>query len=276
MGCFFSACREVGPDINLGNNENSFTDTSYVELPPPSPESKRVVLEEFTGVQCVNCPAGHQIIKTLSNTYGDKLIVVAYHTDFLGEPFSFSKEDMRTEAARQIQDFLIFDGYKPAAAIDRYPFNQSQNSLLYNRNTWSSRVQQQIGKIPPVNLALEVKWEEVSRKITVGAELRYTSNISGKQRLTLLLTEDSIITPQLNVGNVIDTFYQHQHIQRIFISNITGDDINYPTEAGRVIKKYYQSIVPEKINIRKAHIVGFVHRYLDSKEILQGAIAKIP
>jgi hypothetical protein len=264
-----SGCQEVGPDINLGNKNKSLRDTAYIENPLQIPEEKNVLMEEFTGVQCVNCPAGHQIIKTLQSTYANRLIVISYHTDFLGEPFAFTTEDLRTNGARQVQDYLIFDGYKPAAAIDRFSFNSSQNSLLYSRNTWNTLVQQQVAKKTPVNISLVATLDSSTRKLTAAVELHYTASVAERQKLTVVLIENNITQPQLNTGNRIDTFYLHQDIQRLFLSNALGDEISYSTEAGRVIRKVYQTNLSGNLKIKDLKLVAFVHKFSGSKEILQ-------
>jgi hypothetical protein len=265
-----TACKEVGPNINLGNKNKALADTTYIENPIQTPEEKNVVMEEFTGVQCVNCPAGHQIIKTLQSTFGERLVVVSYHTDFLGEPFAFTTEDLRTDAAKQVQDYLVFDGYKPAAAIDRFPFNPSQTSLLYSRNTWNTRVQQEMGKTSPLNILLTTVIDTNIRKITTTVELHYTSTVAEQQKVTMLLVENNIVQPQLNTGNVIDTFYNHSDIQRVFITNPLGDDIATTTEAGRVVRKIYETSLPQNIKLNNTKLIAFVHQYVGSKEILQG------
>ncbi len=265
-----SGCKEVGPNINLGGKSKSLVDTSYVENPPPAAEEKNVVMEEFTGVQCVNCPAGHQIIKTLKSSFGERLVVVSYHTDFLGEPFSFTTEDLRTEAAKQVQDYLVFDGYKPSASIDRFPFNTSQTSLLYSRNTWNTRVQQEMAKTSPVNIALTTVVDTTTRKLTATVELHYTSTVAEEQKITMVVVENNIVQPQLNTGNVVDTFYNHLDIQRVFLTNALGDEIKTTTEAGRVVKKTYEVNLPATLQLKELKLIAFVHKYNGSKEILQG------
>lgn len=49
--------------------------------------TKRVVLEEFTGTDCVNCPQGIEAISKLHNYYGDLFIPMALHC-YTGDPFA--------------------------------------------------------------------------------------------------------------------------------------------------------------------------------------------
>ncbi len=262
-------CKEVGPNINLGKGNKALADTTYVESPIQPKEDKRVLMEEFTGVQCVNCPAGHVIIQTLKNNFGERFIAVGYHTNFLGSPYPFSTEDFRTASAEEIQDYLVFDGVKPAAAIDRFRFDGSQTSLLYPRNSWNNRVQQQLAKSAPVNIQLTSVIDAATRKLTLAVELHYTENISEAQRLTVLLTESGMQQPQLNAGNVIDTFYAHLDVQRTFITNVKGDDINTTTEAGRVVRRIYETTIKPEWDIDKMHAVAFIHYFAANREILQ-------
>jgi len=66
------------PDIDPPsvNNTNPVDTTGEV--------LRHVLVEEFTGVQCVNCPQGSQLIENLINTHGERLIAVSIH--FAGKP----------------------------------------------------------------------------------------------------------------------------------------------------------------------------------------------
>ena len=266
--CLFS-CEEVGPNINLGKGSKALADTTYIESPVQAAEVKRVLMEEFTGVQCVNCPAGHVIIQTLKNTFGEQLIAVGYHTDFLGEPYSFSTEDFRTDQATAVQDYLVFDGYKPAAAFDRVAFDGNQTSLLYPRNSWNNRMQQQLTKAAPVNIVLANTFDATTRKLTVALELHYTQDVAEAQKISLLLTESGMQQPQLNVGNVVDTAYTHFDVERVFLTNVLGDDLNTTTEAGRVIRRIYETTLNANWKPENIHAVGFVHLFGTKREVLQ-------
>jgi hypothetical protein len=44
-----------------------------------APEAKHVVIEEFTGVRCPNCPQGHQIISAIKAANPEKVVAVSFH-----------------------------------------------------------------------------------------------------------------------------------------------------------------------------------------------------
>jgi len=266
---FLFGCKEVGPNINLSKGSKALADTTYIESPVQVAEMKRVLMEEFTGVQCVNCPAGHVIIETLKNNFGEQLVAVGYHTDFLGQPYAFSTEDFRTTQATEVQNYLVFDGYKPAAAIDRVAFDGNQTSLLYPRNSWNNRVQQQLTKTAPLNIELSNTYDAATKKLTIAVELHYTQNVADAQKITLLLTESGMQQPQLNIGNVIDTIYTHKDVERVFLTNVLGDELNTTTEAGRVVRRIYETTLGANWKPENIHAVAFVHLFGTKREVLQ-------
>ena len=62
----------------LGGCDQVDENDRLIEL--PAVESQRVVLlEEFTGQWCINCPAAHEVVKSLKAQYGEQLVSVSIH-----------------------------------------------------------------------------------------------------------------------------------------------------------------------------------------------------
>src|SRR5688572_21847715 len=81
----FNSCEEIGPAIDL--TEDTTADTTYVVTQIETPQDKNVVLEEFTGARCVNCPQGHVLLDNLENQHGERFIAISNHSEFLAEPY---------------------------------------------------------------------------------------------------------------------------------------------------------------------------------------------
>lgn len=75
--------------IRLNETENSLSKAVKSLAFKPV---KRVVLEEFTGTDCVNCPQGHVVIDNLHTYYGDLFIPMALHC-YTGDPYSAGVTD---------------------------------------------------------------------------------------------------------------------------------------------------------------------------------------
>lgn len=263
------SCKEVGPDINLGNNQNVVADTTYVESPTATAEQKNVVIEEFTGVRCPNCPQGHVIINTLKTQNPDRIVAVSLHPiNSLGAPYSFSPMDFRSDDAQSLFDYLGQIGLQPAAAIDRTLYG-GESAVLLDKSKWQTRVNQELAVVPAVNVLLDKTYDSTNRELTIVVELHYTQTVTEENKLTVLLSESGMVTPQLD-GSIIDTFYTHKDVMRQYITATQGDQITTTREAGRVIRRVYKKILDAAWDPKHMHIVAFVHEYVNSKVVYQG------
>ncbi|MCS6934277.1 MAG: Omp28-related outer membrane protein [Chitinophagales bacterium] len=261
-------CEEVGPAINLGKNSSTVSDTTYVELPAPAAEAKNVLIEEFTGVRCPNCPQGHDKITTIKANHPGRVVSVSLHPiNSLGHPYPFSAQDLTNQEAQTLFDYLGQIGIQPAAGIDRMLFS-GETKILLDRSKWESRVNQQINAPTPVNLSLSKTYDADKRELKIVAELRYTSDVSELNKLTVMLTESNIVTAQLD-GSEIDTFYVHKDVMRDVVSETQGDLLNAPLVAGRVFRKVYRQTLAPAWKPENMHIVAFVHEYVNSKKVYQ-------
>src|ERR1043165_8630711 len=59
----FASCKETAPAIDFGPKA---ADTSFTAA-PEAPDARIVVIEEFTGVTCPQCPKGHVLIKSIED-----------------------------------------------------------------------------------------------------------------------------------------------------------------------------------------------------------------
>ena len=80
------SCEEEGPAVILDEAE-TLSDTTYVTSTIPIAQDKVVLIEELTGVRCPNCPDGHQEVETILANNPGRVLAVAVHTPFLGQPF---------------------------------------------------------------------------------------------------------------------------------------------------------------------------------------------
>lgn len=267
--CFLHSCKEVGPDINLHGNQNVISDTTYIESPVANAEVKNVVIEEFTGVRCPNCPQGHVLIANIKAANPNRIVAVSLHPqNSLGHPYSFSAQDFQNSKAQAMFDYLVQIGLEPAAGIDRKLF-AGESYILLDKTFWTNYTALQLTQTTPVNITLSKTYDSTNHELTVIAELHYTQNVTEENKLTLLLTESNVISAQLN-GSVIDTFYSHNDVLRDFITDVQGDAITQTREAGRVVRKVYKKILDAAWKPEKVKIVALVHEYQNSKAVYQG------
>lgn len=256
----FSACEEIPPVIGECQTD------------------RVVLIEEFTGVRCVNCPIGSQKIEQLLEQFGtDKLIAVAIHAGFFSVPYSFASQDYTTTEGQGLDAFLGPVTSYPAACINRKIFpNETQRPL--GVSSWAGYIGTELCKASPVGLTMTSLYDTASRRLTVSAAVRKINNtpIAEKLNISLLLTETGMIDPQLDAAG-IDSFYVHKHVLRRYLTDYKGQAI-HPGNA--ILADYdgqFTFTIPQNWNPQHMHVVGFVHQNGDQnkKEIVQAIEKKI-
>lgn len=270
---FLNSCEEVGPDICLKNcgPQNVLQDTTYIEAQVEAPDVKKVLLEDFTGVRCTNCPQGHSLAKNLETQHPGQIVAVACHSDFLASPYS-GFPDLRSTAANELSA-IFSPPAKPSALIDRKLF-PGETGKSYLLGKWNGYVNTQLQETPPVNLDLSVSYDSASREAIVRMELHYTQALSGSNRFGLFLMEDSINSAQLN-GQTIDSPYWHMHVLREYLTPVNGIAINESLVPGRVIIKEFLVNISNAWREEKLTVGLFVSEGGTSTTVLQATKAKI-
>ncbi len=234
--------------------------------------NKVVLLEDFTGHKCVNCPVAAEEIARLEEWCEGHLIAVSIHAgSYANTAGSAWKTDFRTVAGEAYNDFFKPDGY-PAAMVDRF----SLNGKVTNNNvpTWSSQVIDRLSGESPVEIKLDAAWQAGMSKIALHVSVDFFRTVQDELALQLWIIEDNIVDAQLMPDNTINASYIHRHVLRDAINGIWGDSLGADSaEESSIEREYaYQPAVAWKKN--DLQIVAFVYDR-KSYAILQAVKAEI-
>lgn len=265
-----SACDEISPTLNL-STQNTGPSSNALEDQP-----RGVLIEEYTGVRCVNCPAGAEAIAQLKDIHGVGVIPVGLHTGFFANPYPESTIDFRTGDADAIEAFTGAPSGYPSSVIDRKQF-QGETGLQLPRNSWAGYVSQQLQEEPQVAIGLELNLNDAANELTVEVELLGRAGTGGREAfLSVLLLENKIINVQLTPEGK-DFEYSHEHVFREAITAPLGDQLG-AIAAGANEQKSFTVPIRADYTVDNIEIVAFVH-YADSdeggKEILQAVSEKM-
>lgn len=258
------ACEENKPIIPCLSCEN--------EAIPTNPEIivKKVLMEEFTGVRCVNCPQAKTEIDNLQseNLFGDNFIVVAYHAGFFSRPYSDSRNDYRTNQGDDILELLDQPIGFPSGVINRKQFSGEDDLQIEAFATWGGFVGQELEEPALIALDLATTYNENNRVLNVSVEITPTQNISEELNLSVLITEDDIIDVQLTPDGKVDDYAQ-THVFRAMITNTFGNRINEALIANQSNSSIYSFTLPNEWIAGNCKVVAFVHQAENGKEVLQ-------
>lgn len=270
----FAACTEKGfeavPRVEGG-------DTTYMATVETA-QARMVMMEEFTGVTCPNCPRGHLEIASIQAQHPDRILAVSLYYDGLGQTRpveGVTRQNFRTADATSLADG-IFGGVSalPSASIDRVPVG---GITLPSFVGWAGAVETRIGIPAPANVQVTSEYEEGTRTAIIRVRIAYTTTVTKKQAVTLLLTEDSLVDAQ-EYPDRIDTFYNFKHVMRDAVTAPTGEPMldGISKEAGRVYERTFVYPVKAEWNAKHCKLVAIVHNAESGdKEVLQAAEAKL-
>lgn len=272
VSIFSSGCKEIGPLIDFTDN-TGLIDTSYIDMALPLAATRKILFEEFSGVQCNNCPKGHQTTKDILADHPDTVIAVTIHNDNpLANPWDMNQFPdqvlFRIPEGILISQKLGGSVAMPSAAINRMLFPGEPREAVF-RPFWVGYVDQNIGQTAPVNIELVSQYNAANRELLVTATLHYTQSVDSTNNLSIMIIESGIITPQLLIDLSIDTFYVHDHILRGMMTPAFGTLTHATTEQGRVVIKQFKTTLPDDWKEDNCHVVAAVHYIGGTNEVIQ-------
>ncbi len=285
----FSSCEENPPFVINMTDTTDTTDTStngQVQLiykdtvftdALPTTQTQNILLEEFTGVRCVNCPDGHEISNQILEDHPNRVFAAVIHAGFLADPYSNSSEDFVTAETSALYNFLGVEAV-PAAAINRVLYSGLSSVALINKSQWAGKVNIELQRTTPVNVYAYHQFNQSTGQLTVYVQLRYLQDLSEAQNVSVYLTENNIIDPQAYIDDsghdAIQDDYTHKHVLRDMLTPTSGQPLGESAVAGKVIVRSFSTTVNSAWKPADCRIIAFVNNASNNKEILQ--VAEIP
>ncbi|HZK08356.1 MAG TPA: Omp28-related outer membrane protein [Bacteroidales bacterium] len=226
---------------------------------------RQVLLEEFTGHRCVNCPEASLMVHQLAASLDHRLIIYNVHSGNFAEPQlnTCFNTDFRSTVGNKLNlDFGIW-AY-PSAMIDRV---KKQGMYTILKGDWEGMVTDELAKPNVANLKLVSTWFPKLSTVTIAVETEFLVETVGEYRLAVYLVEDSIISPQLNNKPQIgaDTLmnYVHHNVLRDAINGTYGEYVTESTGlvSGEIYTKRYNYTVNPDWNIEHCNLIAYLGKY---------------
>lgn len=220
----------------------------YIEVAPVQ-VARRVLLEEFTGQHCTNCPDAHAIIEKLEEQYGDDLVVVSIHAGSfaLPSPFGLMQQEGDTYAS-----YWNINAY-PAGVVDR-------TGGATTMDNWSSIIRTDAEKETTLEIDITANLGDDGSTIYITTNLLSSAPLNGS--LQLWVTENGIVAQQYS-GNQTINDYVHNNVFRGCVNGTWGQEVSLragePQEFENSIDVETVGTPISKWNVENLYIVGFVY-----------------
>jgi hypothetical protein len=231
---------------------------------------RKILVEDYTGHTCGNCPRAAEQISYLQKNYCDYIVPVAVHVGSFANPTTQFPDDFRTPVGTELDQFFgISSTGLPQGMVNRTPYN-SNKVLVYA--DWTAAVDVLLATPPQMYITLQNNFNTGDSIVTISVRTDILKDISDNLSLSVYLTEDSIISPQKDYSlpsPSIVTNYVHKHMLRTTANGTWGDQISEePVKFGATIEKTYSVKISSKWKPDHCNVVAFVFK-TDSKEVVQ-------
>lgn len=263
------------------------TDTTGNDTTVVPDFTKSVLIEEFTGHKCGNCPGAAREIfnyKTASSKK-DNIVVIAVHAGSLAEPDpdflpgTKFKYDFTTDVGDALDDeFGVNQAGVPRAVVSRKDYN---GGILIQPFSISDAANQILndGSESPVGITGTPSFNEGSNALTISVTSHFQETVAENVKLSVYVSEDSIINWQKNYAANGDPEYPagdldnyvHMHVFRGSMNGTYGTLLNSASgvsiDADAKIENPYSFVLTDHI-AKNCNIIAFVYKE-STLEVLQ-------
>ena len=217
----------------------------YAEIKPAGGDtnSRMIIIEDYTGHKCVNCPGAGLLARDLEEIYEGQVIVMAVHATWFATPDLTGDftANYTTEAGNSWSSAYQIES-APYGLINRRFYSGSH--VYLNPKYWGNAVQDFV-ELPKVAImSMSNTYDDATRTLSTKIETKFLEQLPGTINLTVCILEDSIISPQKNndpLVGVVPVIYQYVYMDMLRgnVSNIWGDALTTSINLNTVYPKTY-------------------------------------
>lgn len=231
---------------------------------------RKVLLEDYTGHKCPNCPTAAKIADTLSNyIFKDRVIVAALHvsTSFASPSPGLFANDYRTTEGTDLDNyFQLSQSGLPKGMVNRKGFLSQQHKI--SPSAWTSEVALNLQQPIEANIEIANAYTASNNTLTTQIQSKFMVAKGGTYFLNVMYVEDSVVSAQLYPNNKVDSFYVHKHLFRGMVNGTWGEQIAVDPQADFVLNKSYSITLRTDVKPEKCKVIAFIYNEA-TKEVIQ-------
>lgn len=233
------------------------------------PTGKTVLIKDFTGARCVNCPAAAEYAHNLQHQLGeDHIFIMSVHAGYLAQPLG------------QFPDFLTDEGTEWYNNHDANPLFSIDHVALTDGNTYSveqidAPVAAALDEEQSFEIVVGAQYDESNRQLQVSAQVVALDDLEGQFYITACLVEDNIVGWQTISGGV-DREYVFRNVFRGTLNGAYGEAFqDVSVEANDTFNFTYNTEVNAEYNADECYLMVYVYDKGQDDKILQTTVKKI-
>lgn len=219
----------------------------------PAEVGRAILIEDFTGQKCINCPTGTEIINSIVETYGEEnVIAVGIHSGQFGFAGNSKTVGLMTDTGNEY--YTRWD--KENKMAQPWVIFNRKTSPDSHYNNWAAMVGTIISEKANLSVKIANAYDAATRTLTttVGAD-GVNGTVNGK--LQVWIVEDGVKALQMMPDGSANKEYVHNHVFRAAVNGTWGEDVT--VKEGETTTKQYSYVLPEAWDADKIAVVAFVY-----------------
>lgn len=273
----FAGCDKIEEPYTIGNPIDT-TSCPAPEFPVDNDHQKVVLIEEYTGHLCVNCPAAAITAHDIVHNNPGKAVLLTIHAGYFAEtePGDYSL-DLNSATGTDLHTYIGIAG-NPAATFNRKFVGG--NRIFEASSAWATTFQAVQDTTPLVDMQMITQYNSSTNKVCVHVQTEYMTDISSNLKIAIYIAEDSIVGYQKNNDVVAGPTpeipdYVFMHVLRGSVNGTWGADLsNSMTIAGTKKVTSYSYALNAAWVPKHCHMIALVYN-ADTDEILQAVEAPV-
>ena len=234
--------------------------------------TRKVLLENYGGAKCGNCPAANDTAEYIGNLYFGNVEIINVHAGFFAVPNANYPTDFRTQMGNDWDDFFgISLSGNPNGMVNRKDYSVNHIKPFAS---WLTEISGFIGQSAIAEISVSHTYNPGNRLLDADIKTKFLGPSSANYKLIVALTENGVVATQLDYrlpsGSQINTNYIHNYVLRESFFGSWGSLLNTMPVATNdsVIKTISNfSVSPNYID-NNLNIVAFIYDTL-TFEVLQ-------
>ncbi len=244
-------------------------DDPYIEDVTFEANGRKVLLEDYTGHLCPNCPTAVKTAHMLKDLYGESLILMAVHAGWNARTEGNFPYDFTTPAGDIFDSPAIFNisegSGNPSGLINRV---KNGVKWTHNQGSWGTIIDQQIALPQLAEITITNNYVASSRTLNVSIDSEFLLDTNGVYKISVFIIEDSILQPQANTNSAVGVTpiimdYVHMHVLRGALNDTWGEQIP-SSPVNTIATKNYSYVLNNKLDVDHCHVIAFIYRDDDS------------
>lgn len=246
-----------------------YTVTVDLEGSNMEPTGKTVLIKDFTGARCVNCPAAAEHAHNLQHQLDeDHIFIMSVHAGYLAQPLGSFPDFLTDEGTEWYNN----NNSNPLFTVDHVALTEG-NTL--NETQIDAPVTAALEEEQTFEIVVGPNYDETNRQLKVDVQAIALDDLDGHFFITVCLVEDHIIGWQTIPGGV-DKEYDFRNVFRGTLNGAYGTSFeDLHVDANDTFHFNYSTEINADYNADECYLMVYVYDRTQGDKILQTTVKKI-